>query len=103
MIRATGAQFGKTGGIPGVHKAKDGFVFLNRSDETLMLAHLPAQPGENRGEGRVPLTFRQGLVFCSTEGFCVAALGLVFLFDVCGRLFNQLQRARVAHFLIVIP
>ena len=99
MVRATGAELGQPRGVDAVDEAEDRRVGLHGADEPLLLAHLPAQPRQDRGQRRVPLLFGQRLILRAAEGL----VSLVVLLDVAGGLLDQGQGQLVARLVVVGP
>ncbi len=76
---------------------------MDCADKSFLLAHLPAQPWQQLGKHLAAHLLRQRGVFLAAEGFLVAALFPVGLFNVCGSLFNEVEREIVAFLFVIGP
>ena len=90
------AEFREAWSLLGVDEAQDFLVVLDGSDEAFLGAHLTAEPRQKGCEDGVAFFLGQGGVSCSAKnGGFSAALGL-FLFNVGGGFFDELQGEFVA-------
>src|SRR4051812_23686586 len=82
-----------------VDEAQYGLIFLNGAHEALVLAHLPAQPGQYLREDLVPFFLLQRLVLLTAEGL----ISFIVFFDKASGAFDEVEGQFVALFVVVIP